>query len=48
MSVHEQEQVREEFYNEALRYMQNAEDILKQAGKDGKYYLDEKYVKTAC
>ena len=48
MSIQEQDQVREEFYTEALRYMQNAEDTLSKAGKDGKYYIDDKYVKTAC
>lgn len=35
-------------YQEAMRYVENAEDILKSAGKDGKYYIDEKYVKIAC
>lgn len=28
--------------------MENATETLKKAGKDGKYYKDEKYVKTAC
>ena len=35
-------------YKEAMRYVENAEDDLKQAGKDGKFYIDEKYVKSAC
>ena len=35
-------------YNEALRYIENAEDILKSAGKEGRYYTDDKYVKIAC
>jgi hypothetical protein len=38
----------EDPYNEALRYIQNARLQLKQAGKDDKFYLDDKYVKTAC
>ncbi len=34
---------------EALRYIDNAIEQLKQAGsEDSDYYLDEKYVKTAC
>ena len=48
MSIQEQDHLREEYYNEAVRYMENAEEILKKAGKEGKYYLDDKYVKTAC
>ncbi|MBM2817365.1 MAG: hypothetical protein HW421_4127 [Ignavibacteria bacterium] len=35
-------------YKEAMRYIENAEDILKSSGKDGKYYIDDKYVKIAC
>ena len=35
-------------YKEAMRYIENADDNLKLAGKDGKYYIDDKYVKTAC
>jgi hypothetical protein len=35
-------------YKEAMQYIENAEDILKSAGRDGKYYLDNKYVKIAC
>jgi hypothetical protein len=37
-------------YSEPMRYMSNAYDTLKNAGidKEKKYYLDEKYVKTAC
>ena len=35
-------------YKEALRYIDNANKDLKLAGKDGKFYEDEKYVKTAC
>lgn len=35
-------------YQEAMRYIENARETLKSAGKDGKFYEDEKYVKTAC
>ena len=35
-------------YQEAMRYIENAREQLKLAGKDGKFYEDEKYVKTAC
>ena len=48
MSIAEQEQVKTEYYNEAVRYMDNAKGTLKKAGKDDNYYSDEKYVKTAC
>jgi hypothetical protein len=35
-------------YLEAMRYVDNANATLKLAGKDGKFYVDEKYVHTAC
>ncbi|MFH2142759.1 MAG: DUF5618 family protein [Bacteroidota bacterium] len=35
------------YYEEALRYIDNAEEQLKKSGKDGKYYTDLKYVKSA-
>ncbi|MDR2692943.1 MAG: DUF5618 family protein [Chitinispirillales bacterium] len=36
-------------YAESVRYMDNAEETLKRAGKqDDGYYIDEKYVKSAC
>ncbi|GBU21347.1 hypothetical protein R80B4_01236 [Fibrobacteres bacterium R8-0-B4] len=36
-------------YNEAVRYMNNAQETLKRAGKqDDRHYKDEKYVKSAC
>ena len=35
-------------YNEAMRYIDNAKEQLKLAHKDGDYYIDEKYVKSAC
>ena len=36
------------YYDEAVRYMDNAKGYLQNAQKDGKYYNDIKYVKTAC
>jgi hypothetical protein len=38
----------EDPYQEALRYIVNAKEHLKLAGKEGKYYSDDKYVRTAC
>ena len=33
---------------EAMRYMDNAKETLRKAGRDGLNYSDPKYVKTAC
>jgi hypothetical protein len=35
-------------YKEAMRYIENANATLQLAGKDGKFYVGDKYVKTAC
>jgi hypothetical protein len=48
MSVNEQEQTKEKYYSEAIRYMDNAKDSLKNAKKEDNYYRDPKYVRTAC
>ena len=48
MSVQEQQDVREKYFSEAVRYMDNAKEYLKNAQKAGSYYHDVKYVKTAC
>jgi len=48
MSIEEQNEVKIKYYNEAIRYMDNAKETLKKAGKEDKFYLDKKYVKTAC
>ena len=48
MSTQEQQQIKKIYYKEAMRYMDNAKDSLKKAGKEGRFYKDEKYVKTAC
>ena len=48
MTIQEQEQTKATCYGEAMRYMDNAKAYLKNAKKDGNYYQDKKYVKTAC
>ena len=44
----DQEKIRRKYYVEALRYMDNAKETLKKAGKQDRFYIDKKYVKTAC
>jgi uncharacterized protein (UPF0332 family) len=48
MSIEEQEIVRQEAHAEAMRYVQNAKEVLQKAGKEGSYYHDCKYVRMAC
>ncbi|MFA6924537.1 MAG: DUF5618 family protein [Bacteroidales bacterium] len=48
MSIKEQHEVRDKYYNEAIRYMSNAKETLKKAEKEDSFYKDIKYVKTAC
>ncbi len=48
MSRDEQEKTRNKYYNEAIRYMDNAKATLKHANKRDGFYQDKKYVKTAC
>jgi hypothetical protein len=48
MSIQEQQELREKYYGEAMRYMDNANGYLKNAQKDGNIYRDPKYVRTAC
>jgi len=48
MSIKEQYEIRILYYNEALRYMDNAKETLKIAQKEDRIYKDVKYVKTAC
>jgi len=48
MSINEQQALKEHYYNEAIRYMENAKECLKKAKKEGDYYHDTKYVKMAC
>ena len=48
MSITEPQLLKEQYYAEAVRYMDNAKEYLKNAKKEGDYYHDAKYVKTAC
>jgi hypothetical protein len=48
MSEKEQEAIREKYYAEAMRYMNNAKETLKKANKEDAFYHDAKYVRTAC
>jgi len=48
MSREEQQALKEEYYSEAVRYMDNAKECLSKAKKEGNYYRDKKYVKAAC
>ena len=48
MSLQEQQAIKEEYYSEANRYMDNAKECLKKAKKEDDYYQDKKYVKMAC
>jgi hypothetical protein len=47
MSIDEQKQIKTTYYNEAIRYMENAKEVLKKAGKEDQFYIDSKYVKMA-
>ena len=50
MSVQEQQQTKEKYHAEAMRYIANAKECLLKAEIDdnGKYYKDQKYVRMAC
>ena len=48
MSIQEQQKLKEKYYYEAMRYMDNAKECLQKAKKEGKFYNDPKYVKMAC
>ena len=48
MSIQEQESIREKYYGEAVRFMDNAKECLLKAKKEDNYYRDTKYVKMAC
>jgi hypothetical protein len=48
MSNEEQQTFKEKQYAEAMRYMDNAKETLKNAKKEGSRYQDKKYVRTAC
>jgi hypothetical protein len=48
MSINEQQAIKETYYKEATRYMDNAKECLKKAKKEDNYYHDPKYVRMAC
>ena len=48
MSISEQQETKEKYYSEAIRYMDNAKECLKKAQKDNFMYHDQKYVRMAC
>jgi hypothetical protein len=48
MSITEQQELKEKYFNEATRYMDNAREYLKNAQKEGNIYRDQKYVRSAC
>ena len=48
MSIQEQRELREKYYGEAIRYMDNARECLKKAKKEDGYYHDKKYIRMAC
>ena len=48
MSIQEQQKLKEKYYSEAMRYMDNAKECLKNAKKEDGYYHDQKYVRMAC
>jgi hypothetical protein len=48
MTLDEQRIFLSKEHTEAMRYMNNAEETLKKAGRDGRHYVDMKYVQTAC
>ena len=48
MSIQEQQELREKYYSEAVRFMDNAKECLTRAKKEDSYYQDQKYIKMAC
>ena len=48
MSIQEQQELKETFYGEAIRYMDNARECLTKAQKKDNNYQDAKYVRMAC
>ncbi len=48
MTTTAQNSIREKYYTEAIRYMDNAKGTLIKANKHDNYYQDDKYVKFAC
>ena len=48
MSIDEQQELKKQYYDEAVRYINNARENLKNAKKEGNVYCDRKYVRAAC
>jgi hypothetical protein len=48
MSAEERYTIKEKYYSEASKYMDNAKEDLKKAKKEDDYYSDIKYVRRAC
>ena len=48
MSIEEQQAIKIEAYKEATRYIDNAKETLKKAGREGRVFKDVKYVRTAA
>jgi hypothetical protein len=48
MSIEEQQELKQRNYAEAMRYMNNAKEVLQKAKKEDNYYSDRKYVRMAC
>lgn len=47
MTIQEQESIKKKNHALAVRYIANAKDALKKAGREGRYYQDSKYVSSA-
>jgi len=47
MTVQKQQHIKQKGYALAMRYMDNAMDTLRKAGRDGKFFEDPKYVSSA-
>jgi hypothetical protein len=44
----QQEEIKQRAFAEAMRYMDNAKELLKKSRKDDFYYEDKKYVRISC
>ncbi|MEO8150980.1 MAG: DUF5618 family protein [Bacteroidia bacterium] len=47
MSIEEKNELKKSSYAEAMHYIENAKEALHKAKREGKYYTDAKYVRTA-
>jgi len=44
----QQEEIKQRAYAEAMRYMENAKELLQKSSKEDGYYEDKKYVRISC